>query len=244
MKSTLLALLALPFASITASAQVAEGAPAASQRPPSTFDAGELEPMTLRYRVVVQGSPFGIATTELSRDGENWSASTALEAGEMRQSSEVRFTGDFTPITLRSSVPQGETEFGADLSVADGRVTGTMRMPPQMGGERQLDVEVPEGTLLSGMDALGLAASAPAVGDTIAFPLFAEQAGAVIQATFVVAGEESVTVPAGTFEAYRVEMTAGPQRGTLWLRAEDPHVVLRQEFVGQPVVIELESVEF
>lgn len=207
----------------------------------ASFDASRLQPMTLRYRVLFQGNPFGSATTTLTRDAETWSASTTVQAGPMMQSSDVRFGADFTPISLRSSLSQAGAELGSDLAFADGRVTGTVRLPPQMGGEREIDTEVPQGTLLSGMDAFALAASDLAVGATIAMPLFTEQSGSVVQATYQVTAEEPVNVPAGTFDAYRVEMSAGPQTGTLWLRREAPHVTLRQEFEGQPIVIELEA---
>jgi zinc protease len=206
-----------------------------------SFDASGLQPMTLEYRILFQGNPFGTATTNLVREGDSWTASTRVQAGPTAQSSEVRFTDDFTPISLSSSVSQGGTELGSELELTNERVTGTVRLPEQMGGERQIDTEVPEGTLLSGMDAFALATADLSVGDTIAIPLFTEQSGSVVQATFRVTGEESVTVPAGTFDTYRLEMSAGPQNGTLWVRREAPHLTLRQEFEGQPVVIELEE---
>jgi hypothetical protein len=60
--------------------------------------------------------------------------------------------------------------------------------------------------------------------------------------TFRVAGVESVTVPAGTFDAYRVEVS-GPQAITLFVRRAAPHVVLRRELAAAPVVIELQSMD-
>src|SRR5690606_30457021 len=134
-------------------------------------------------------------------------------------------------------------DLGSDLQYENGRVTGEIRLPEQMGGQRTVDAEVPAGTLLSGMDAFALSVAELAVGETVALPIFSEQSGSVVQATFEVTGEEEVSVPAGPFQAYRVEMSAGPQSGTLWLRRDAPHVTLRQEFAGQPVVIELEGEE-
>lgn len=209
----------------------------------ASFDASRLSPVTLTYQVVVQGTPFGTATTTLSRDGAEWSASTVMQAGPLNQRSEVRFDDSFTPVSLTSSAAQGPMEMGADLQYENGRVTGEIRLPEQMGGQRAVDVEVPEGTLLTGMDAFALSVADLAVGETVAVPIFSEQSGSVTQATFEVTGEEEVTVPAGTFQAFRVQLNAGPQSGTLWLRRDAPHVTLRQEVAGQPVVIELQGEE-
>ncbi len=51
-----------------------------------------------------------------------------------------------------------------------------------------------------------------------------------------------MVVPAGTFTAFRVEATGGQIPMTLFLRQESPHILLKQEFAGQPVSIELQSV--
>jgi hypothetical protein len=51
-----------------------------------------------------------------------------------------------------------------------------------------------------------------------------------------------VTVPAGTFDAYRVELT-GPMTATVWVRKEAPHITLKQAPQGQPVTIELQSIK-
>ena len=73
-------------------------------------------------------------------------------------------------------------------------------------------------------------------------PLVLAETGAVHNAPYRVTGIEDVTVPAGTFRAFRVEM-GGPQPQTVWAREAAPHVLLRVEPSGQPVVIELTSLE-
>jgi len=71
------------------------------------------------------------------------------------------------------------------------------------------------------------------------FNVFASGQGTLQQQTVAVTGTESVTVPAGTFQAYRVEAAGGSSPLVLWLRAEGPHVTVKQEVVGQPFVVEL-----
>jgi zinc protease len=207
-----------------------------------TFEGGRLQPGTRSYRLSVQGNPMGSVTTRLVREGDAWVATSTTEAGGAHQRVEARFTvADLTPISSVTAIRQGPMTIGADLRYADGRVTGRVDLPEQMGGARDVDTEVPGGTLLPGMDQVVLEAADLAEGRTVTLPMFDVMAG-VTNVTFRVTGQESVTVPAGTFEAYRVEMT-GAQGATLHVRRAAPHVLLRQEPAAAPVVIELQSVD-
>jgi hypothetical protein len=88
-----------------------------------------------------------------------------------------------------------------------------------------------------------LAAADLAPGKSITLPIFNGQSGSVMNATFKVGALEEVTVPAGKFQAYKVDGAVGPQQMTLWLRQDAPHIAVKQEISGQPISIELQSVE-
>ena len=208
-----------------------------------TFDVSRLEPMTLTYQVMVQGNAVGTATTRLAREGDAWMGSTMLQLGPVSQQSEVRFGDGFTPISATQSVSQAGMEMGSDLQFTDRKVTGTANLPPQMGGEKTFDVETVQGTIFEGMDQFALAVADLEAGKTITLPVFSIQSGGVVNQTFEVTGTESVTVLAGSFETYRVEFAGGPQSGTLYVRQDAPHIVVRQELADQPVVLELQSME-
>jgi hypothetical protein len=49
---------------------------------------------------------------------------------------------------------------------------------------------------------------------------------------------EEVTVPAGAFRAFRVEIQ-GAESQTVWARVEAPHVLLKLVPEGQPLTLEL-----
>jgi hypothetical protein len=51
-----------------------------------------------------------------------------------------------------------------------------------------------------------------------------------------------VEVPAGTFETYRVQVS-GEQPMTLHLRRDAPHVLVKQELAGMPIMLELQSMD-
>jgi zinc protease len=206
------------------------------------FDASRLQPATLTYAIVAGGNTVGTATTTLARDGADWVATQAVQAGPTSTRSEARFTADFTPVSGKTSMSAGAMSMESDLRMEGGRVRGTAKLPAQMGGDKNIDAEVAAGTRLPGMEPWMLAVSDLAPGKTIGFGTFSAQTGSATPVAFKVAGEEKVTVPAGTFDAYRVELT-GPMTATVWVRKEAPHVTLKQAPQGQPVTIELQSMK-
>jgi zinc protease len=207
------------------------------------FDGSRLQAQTLVYRLMVQGNAMGTATNRLVREGDAWIATSSLESPFMGQETEVRFgAADFTPISSRMTMSQGPMRIAVDLDVRDGRVQGRAEMPEQAGGNRDIDVEMVGGMLLPGMDAQVIAAADLEEGRTIELPVFDATSAAVTTVAFRVTGSEEVTVPAGTFPAYRVEVS-GAQPMTLFVRRDAPHIMLRQEPAGMPVMIELESMD-
>jgi hypothetical protein len=46
-------------------------------------------------------------------------------------------------------------------------------------------------------------------------------------------------VPAGTFQAYRIDVTGSRVPFTMYVSTDTPRRVLKTEFVGQPFVVEL-----
>ncbi|MBV9774423.1 MAG: insulinase family protein [Gemmatimonadetes bacterium] len=207
------------------------------------FDASRLQPATLTYGISFQGNNVGTATSTLAREGANWVSADRVQAGPTTQSVEVRFTGDLTPVSFKQSVSAGAMKMDIDLRYENGRVRGTAQMPAQMGGNKTIDTVAVAGTRFSGMEAWIIAVSDLDVGKTISVPIFDARAGSVVPGTFKVTGMEKVTVPAGTFDAYKVESQAGEQSSVLYVRKDGPHIVLRQQPSAQPVVIELQSIK-
>jgi zinc protease len=207
------------------------------------FDATRLRPMTLTYQMLVQGNPMGTGTYTVRRDGGDWVVVAKVDSPVMQQEGEVRFGAtDFAARSASTIVQQGPMRMETQLQVADGRVTGRLQMPPQMGGERQVDTEAVPGMLLPGMDQFVLSAADLAEGRSITLPIFDATGGSVVNATFRVTGSETVTVPAGTFPAYRLE-ASGAQPMTLFLRRDAPHVLLRQDFAAAPISLVLQTMQ-
>jgi zinc protease len=207
------------------------------------FDATRLQPMTLTYQLSVQGNPLGTVTQRLQRDGNDWVATTSTQSAIMGQEGEMRFDArDFTPRASTMTVTQGPMRIATELRVEGGRILGRAEMPEQLGGSRDIDVDAIDGMIFPGMEMYLLAAADLAEGRSVTVPMFDATSGGPINMSFEVTGVQEVTVPAGTFQAYRISV-GGPQAMFLYVRQDAPHVMLRQEYQGQPISIELTSME-
>jgi hypothetical protein len=69
--------------------------------------------------------------------------------------------------------------------------------------------------------------------------MFVGGQGTVYTLSLKVNPPESVTVPAGTFDAYRIDITGGPQPLTMWVSTTTPRRIVKLAPGGQPVVLEL-----
>jgi hypothetical protein len=56
-----------------------------------------------------------------------------------------------------------------------------------------------------------------------------------------VTGESTQKVAAGEFDVYDVEMKTARGAMKMYVRKAAPHIMVKQEFLAQPVVVELTS---
>jgi hypothetical protein len=72
---------------------------------------------------------------------------------------------------------------------------------------------------------------------TWSFPVLSSGEGTVKTYTLKVTGTESVTVPAGTVETYKVEMSGGQQPVTMYITTAAPHQVMKITVAGAPIEV-------
>jgi zinc protease len=204
------------------------------------WDAGRLESGERTYEVLMQGSALGSAEYRLDREGGDWVSTVTVDAMGTAQETRLRFSADdFTPRSMTQGMQQGPSEISADLVVEEGRLTGRVELPPQLGGGRDYDQTLAPGTLLPGMDEYALQVSDLEDGARVTIPYLDLTRGEIIQLQAEVTGEEQIVVPAGTFDTWRVELTGAELPLVLYLRRSSPHVLVRQEYVGQPIRFDL-----
>jgi predicted Zn-dependent peptidase len=215
-----------------------------STETPATWDASRLQAGVRNYNLMFQGNPLGTATYRLERDGGDWvSSQTLASALAGSQETQLRFDAvDFTPVSLRQSQSAGGMEVSVTIDVVDGRFVGMANLPAAMGGAQEVDTPVGQ-ALLPGMDEYALAASVLEEGMRIQIPYLDVTSGGAITIEARVTGRETVEVPAGTFDTWRVEVTSPQGTLTLFLLADAPHILVRQDFPpGQPISLELTEI--
>jgi hypothetical protein len=166
----------------------------------------------------------------------------AIPAAGMEQKSELAFGGDLSVRTVRSTGTMGGAPTSVTLDFAPGRVTGSAKQPAPMGGDRTVDAEIVPGTRVAEMNPWLLAVSDLAEGKTFTFPVYSTRSGSVANVTAKVGAPQKITVAAGEFDVFPVEL-AGEQPQTVFLRVGAPHVMVKLAVPGQPVTFELQSIQ-
>ena len=117
---------------------------------------------------------------------------------------------------------------------------GSARVPGREGPRSlTIDTTLAAGTLDDNQMEAVLGALPLAANSRFTFPVYASGEGRVQTLTLAVAGEESVTVPAGTFSCWRIDLTGGSQALTFYVAKDAPYTLVKFEIVGAPVAIEL-----
>ena len=200
-------------------------------------DVGKLAEKADSFAVLVQGNPLGFQTTALKKTAAGYSYRMAMVIGPvMQQTVETTFGADLAPqATKGGGKMQGQT-VNVDVTYANGRARGSGTSPSPTGMKTvAVDTTIAPGVLDDNMiNALvpGLRWTPTAKFSVSAFDA---SSGTTKQMTLSVAGTESVTVPAGTFPVYRVEVTGQDQPMTLFVTTAAPYRIVKMALAGTPV---------
>ncbi|MBM3810617.1 MAG: DUF3108 domain-containing protein [Acidimicrobiia bacterium] len=170
------------------------------------------------YKASMEMRPQKIAidlSTEIKQENGRWVAIDKLKT-PMGEAVDTGHLNAESLVLEKRSVRQGPVAVDADYSAT--KVTGKMSMS---GNERPLDKETGGLLFADGPGALQVIATLPlAEGYTTTFRNFDLQRQRQKLLQLKVAGAESVTVPAGTFDAFKAEITSadgGADRMTVWV---------------------------
>ncbi|MFI5214880.1 MAG: M16 family metallopeptidase, partial [Gemmatimonadales bacterium] len=178
---------------------------------PSRVTAG-----TFQYRVMVQGNAFGNETRTVVRTQQGgrdlWQVVTESSLGPIlhQVDTTVIDAATLAPVSVRQSGTQAGQQTFVRLDYAAGRVRGQARVVGR-GGPHDVTVDTALAVgVLDDNEIAALALALPfAAGAHWTLPVFSSGKGEVINMTFAVAGEESVTVPAGTFACWKLDIQGG-----------------------------------
>jgi dienelactone hydrolase len=179
--------------------------------------AADLKPSSLRYQVVLAMGPQQMKmslTSTVKEENGAWSVLDALES-PMGAATDVAVVEKGTLVARSRKSQQGPMSL--EVKYSDGKATGVANM----GGEKPIAAET-GGPLFADGPALAhsIAALPLAEGYTATYRNFDIQKLKAKLLQLKVAAVESVTVPAGKFDAYRVEITSadgGNDNSTVWI---------------------------
>lgn len=201
----------------------------------SALDASRLTPGRDSLAVLVQGNPFGSMVRTLAREGDGWVLTDSSVLAVAQQVTRVVLGPQ---LELRAVEQQGSVqgrEMRIDVRVTDGRATGVAATPVSQFQEQPIEATLPPGAVDDNALATLVAALPLRAGASFTVPVFASGKGEVTPQRVVVAAQEEITVPAGTFQAFRLEVTGGAFPMTMWVSATAPYRTLKIAPVGQPV---------
>ncbi len=207
---------------------------------PVAFDRSQVVARSDSFQALVQGNVLGGQTAKVVLDGDSIVYSESTVIGQFQQLSTVVLNSDLSiRRTDQTGLVQGQhTEI--HLTYGGGRVKGTSQSP-QPGGPRAITVDT---TVAAGaIDDNALAVLLPALplaqGKTFNLNVFSSGEGATKVVSVKVAAIENVVVPAGTFPAYRLELSGMQLPIVMHVTQQAPRRLVRVAPTGAPIVFEL-----
>ncbi|MBZ5530539.1 MAG: prolyl oligopeptidase family serine peptidase [Acidobacteriia bacterium] len=193
--------------------------------------AVDLQPGTFKYKAMIEAGgqqiPLSVKTT-ISEEGGGWTATDTIDTpnGAVTQVSSME---KGTLATRKLGVKQGPVSI--DLNFAGDKAVGNMNVG---GQDKPISVDLGGPLFAEGPGAKQSFACLPlAEGYSTTFRNFDVEKQKVKLMQLKVTGVEKVTVPAGTFDAYRVEISSadgGPDKETLWV-AKDSRKPVKESLV-------------
>jgi zinc protease len=210
---------------------------------PVAFDRSQIVARSDSFQALVQGNPFGsqVTTVVTSPDSIVFTEATTLGPMVQQRTTVVLSTADLgMRRTDQTGTIQGQ-QAEIHLVYANGRVKGSA-IVPQAGGTPKtvpVDTTVPAGAIDDNVISLIVTALPLAEGKSFSLNVFSSGEGVTKVATIKVAGVENVTVPAGTFSAYKLEISGMQLPVVMHVSVDSPRRLLRVAPVGAPLVFQL-----
>ena len=167
------------------------------------LDASKLVARTDSFTILVQGNPFGYQKSTLTKTTDGYLFTDETQIGPIvNQKTEVALSGSGETRTVTQAGKMQGQDMKIDITIANGRASGTSTTPGPQGMKTvTVDTEVPSGIIDDNAVSALIPALPWASDASWTFPVLSSGDGTVKTYTLKVTGTESVTVPAGTFDA-------------------------------------------
>jgi hypothetical protein len=190
------------------------------------------------FEVVYQGQPFGSFVMAHAKAGENVTLVTDIrlpQLGMVEIDSMVFNATTLAPVMYSvAQSAQGMNVGGGRFTVANGKASGSMQQRGR-GGMQTLPVDaaIPIGVIVDGTDPLLITTIDFSDALAMNFQTFDGKSGKIKNYTLKVLGKESVTVPAGTFDAWKTEVSGDGEVFQVWVSTAEPRKLLMMRIEAQ-----------
>ena len=196
------------------------------------------------FNVMVQGQVFGAMVTNavVTPDSVIYRERTAIAAAGMAQETTVQLDARSLAVTqVDQTGTAGGQKGEIHLTYAAGRVKGTSVTPQPSGTPRSLTVDttVAAGTYDDNAVQMILPALPLEAGKTLTLGVFSSGDGTAKVLTLKIGTPEQVTVPAGAFEAFPIEIAGGQAPLVMYVTTAAPRRVVKVQITGAPFSFEL-----
>lgn len=203
----------------------------------SPIDFRALTARSDSFVVMVKGSVLGFQRTVVEPIEGGFRVIDDVQIGPiMNQRTEVELAFDGT---LRSTQQTGRVrgqDTRIDIVFANGRAKGKSTTPA-MGSAQTItiDTTIIAGTIDDNLIMTLLPLLPWTANATFTVPVFLSGKGETHPLTLAARATETLTVPAGTFEVYRVEMAGGPAPVAMYVTTTAPHRLVKVAPQGAPL---------
>lgn len=221
---------------------------AARQAPTPTTLAAHVDASRLRvasdsFTITARGRPIGAQRLTWTHDGNGWTLRDATVMPPMvRQESIISIDRRLAETALRQEGEMRGTKMRISLDFAaaakGGSVKGTS-LTPTNPAEITIDTVVAPGTIDDNAVTPLVGAVKWHDGMDIAFPVLTSGKGTIETYRMRVVGHDTLTVPAGTFDAWQVALTVGTVQVTMFVTRQAPYRIVRMRQEGTPLDIVL-----
>jgi len=199
------------------------------------FQPGRLAAGRDSFQVVYQGQPVGAFVMALTKSGDNFTFTGDVHLPQMgvNQTDTIVFNATtLSPSLITTNAQMGPMSGATHVTIANGKATGTSQQPGPNGMQSiVIDTPVAAGVIGDGVDPLLIQTMDLSDGLSMTYQAFDGKSGKTKSYTLKVAGKETITVPAGTMEAWKIDLVSD-EPGTIWVSTAEPKKILQLRVDG------------
>lgn len=203
----------------------------------SPFNAARLQARADSFVLSVAGNTAGYMTEELIKQGDSFRLRNTTQMGQrMTQTTDVSMSAALALIAVKQTGQVGPSAMSIDVTVAKSHASGSATTPGQNGMQTvKVDVQLPAGAVDDNALQFLLSSITLTEGAKYHADMFSSGKGEVKRVTLSVGARESVTVPAGTFDAHSVRLEGAASPVVFWVAATPLQRVVKVSLEGSPM---------